>query len=205
MAGIGKRIVEFSPPGKEFAGPGLNRKAFRSVAPLPEYPHRAADFLALLCDELRTSLGSEFRIAGDHILHGHSLGGLFAGFTLFTRPNLFNRMIIGSPAMSNVDDAIFKLEADFSETNNAIDVDLFVGVGGEEGNEWFLNAGGILSGATRFIERLNLRGYDQLTIKSRFYEGENHYTVAPRIMSDALRHFYQEEAKALGSTWPQKP
>ena len=63
----------------------------------------------------------------------------------------------------------------------------------------------ILSGAARFIERMNLRDYDGLTVKSRFYEGENHYTVAPRIMSDALRHFYREEAKAIGSSWPQKP
>ena len=205
LQGVGKRILEFSPPGKGFAGPGLNRKAFRSVAPLPDYPHRAPDFLAFLADELRPSLAEEFRFADDHILHGHSLGGLFAGYALFSRPALFDRMIIGSPAIANVDDAVFQLEEAFSETNTALNVDLFVGAGGEEGNEWFLNAGGILSGAARFIERMNLRDYEGLTIMSRFYEGENHYTVAPRVISDALRHFYREEAGAIGSSWPQKP
>lgn len=205
LAGVGRRIIEFSPPGRGFAGPGLKSKAFKSVAPLPDYPHRAEDFLSFLADELRPSLSEEFRFADDHILHGHSLGGLFAGYTLFTRPNLFDRMIIGSPALSNSDDAVFKLEEEFSKTNSSLNIDLFIGAGGEEGNEWFLNAGGILTSTARFIETITLRSYKGVEIKSHFYTGENHYTVAPRIMSDALRHFYRSEAKAIGSSWPQKP
>ena len=205
LQAVGRRIIEFSPPGEGFAAPGLNKQAVRSVAPFPEYPHRAPEFLAFLADELRPQLAAELRFADDHILHGHSLGGLFAGYALFTRPDLFDRMIIGSPAMANVDDAVFKLEAEFAKTNTALDVDLFVGAGGEEGNEWFLNAGGILSGTARFVEVMNLRGYEGLTIKSRLYEGENHYTVAPRVISDALRHFYRNEAAAIGSSWPQRP
>ncbi len=205
LAGVGRRIVEFSPPGEGFAAPGLNQEAVRSVAPFPPYPHRAEDFLAFLADDLRPQLASEFRFADDHILHGHSLGGLFAGYTLFTRPDLFDRMIIGSPAMANVDDAVFKLEREFAAANTALPVEIFVGAGGEEGNEWFLNAGGILTGTTRFIETLNLRDYEGLSVASRFYSGEDHYTVAPRIISDALRHFYRDEAEAIGSTWPQKP
>lgn len=205
LRGVGRRIVEFSPPGEGFAAPGLNREAVQSVAPFPPYPHRAPDFLAFLVDELRPQLADELRFADDHILHGHSLGGLFAGYTLFERPGAFDRMIIGSPAMANVDDAVFKRESEFAQANDALPVELFVGAGGDEGNEWFLNAGGILSGTARFIELLNLRGYEGLEIKSRFYSSENHYTVAPRIMSDALRHFYREEAAQIGSSWPQKP
>ncbi len=205
LTGVGRRIIEFSPPGKGFAGPGLKSQAFRSVAPLPEYPHRAGDFLAFLGDELRVSLSAEFRFADDHILHGHSLGGLFAGYVLFSRPELFDRMIIGSPALSNVNDAVFKLEEEFSQTNSTLEIDLFVGAGGEEGNEWFLNAGGILSSTTRFVEVMTLRDYQGTRLFSRIYDGEDHYTVVPRIMSDALPHFYHSEAEALGSTWPQKP
>jgi predicted alpha/beta superfamily hydrolase len=204
LAGIGRRIVEFSPPGQGFAGPGLKRMAFRSVAPLPEYPHRAEDFLTFLGDELRPALAAEFRFSDDHILHGHSLGGLFAGYTLFSRPDLFNRMIIGSPALSNVDDAVFKLEEEFAQSNHSLEIELFVGAGGEEGNEWFLNAGGILTSTARFVETMTLRDYEGIKIKSRFYSGENHYTVVPRIMSDALRHFYSSDAELIGSTWPQK-
>lgn len=205
LAGVGKRVVEFSPPGVGFGGPGLKGEVMREVVPFPAYPHRADDFAAFLIDELRPQMAERFRFADDHILHGHSLGGLFAGYTLFARPGAFDRMIIGSPAMSNVDDAVFKAEEAFATTNDTLDAEIFVGAGGAEGGEWFLNVGGILSGTTRFVERLSLRGYEGLTIESEIYTSENHYTVAPRIMSDALRYFYSAEAEAIGSSWPQRP
>ncbi|QYJ07466.1 alpha/beta hydrolase [Qipengyuania flava] len=205
LAGVGRRIVEFSPPGEGFAAPGLNAEAMATVAPFPPYPHRADEFLAFLIDELRPQLAARYRFADDHILHGHSLGGLLAGYALFSRPEAFDRMIIGSPAMANVDDAVFKAEEAFASTGRDLPVELYVGAGGEEGNGWFLNVGGILTGTTRFIERLQLRGYEGLTLRSQFYTGENHYTVVPRILSDALRHFYREQAAGSSSTWPQRP
>lgn len=205
LAGVGRRIIEFSPPGEGFAAPGLHAKIMKEVIAFPPYPHRAPDFLAFLVDELRVELAKELRFADDHILHGHSLGGLFAGYALFAKPNSFNRMIISSPAMGNADDAVFKLEEAYASENKALTADLFVGVGGAEGNEWFLNVGGILSGTARFIERLQMRSYDGLYIKSQIYTYENHYTVAPRIISDALRHFYQEQSAQIGSSWPARP
>ena len=205
LAGVGRRIMEYSPPGQGFPAPGLNAEAFNKVAPMPAYPHRAEDFLHFIGVELRESLAKEFRFANDHILHGHSLGGLFAGYTLFSKPSLFNRMIISSPAMANVDDSVFKLEEEFYKKNKTLPVQLFVAAGGNEGNVWFLNAGGILSGTARFVERMNLRDYEKLNIQSQFYTGENHYTVVPRALSDGLRHFFQSEAKKIGSTWPAKP
>ncbi|WP_371194406.1 alpha/beta hydrolase [Glaciecola sp. SC05] len=205
LAGVGRRIIEFSPPGEGFAAPGLHSQVFKEAVPLPEYPHRAADFLAFLADELRLELAQELRFADDHILHGHSLGGLLAGYTLFSRPSAFDRMIIGSPAMANVDDSVFKLEAAYARENSELPTQLYVGAGGAEGNEWFLNVGGILSGTARFIERLSLRNYTGLQLHSKIYSDENHYTVAPRIISDGLRHFYREEAEKIGSSWPQQP
>lgn len=205
LAGVSRRVVEFSPSGKGFPAPGINAEVFNKVVPFPEYPHLAANFLSFLADELRPDLGKEFRFADDHILHGHSLGGLFAGYALFTQPSLFNRMIIGSPAIANVNDAVFKLEEAYALEHDTLPVELYIGAGGAEGNEWFLNAGAILSASARFIERLNLRDYKGLELHSQFYTGENHYTVAPRVISDGLRHFFKEEAAEIGSSWPQKP
>ena len=48
------------------------------------------------------------RFKEDHILYGHSLGGWFAEYGLFTRPKLLDRIILGSPAMVNVNEAVFK-------------------------------------------------------------------------------------------------
>ena len=46
LQGVGRRMVEFSPEGKGFTGPGLARETFERIVPLPEYPHRADAFLA---------------------------------------------------------------------------------------------------------------------------------------------------------------
>ena len=205
LAGVGRRIVEFSPPGKGFAAPGLAAERMAQVAPFPEYPHRADDFLAFLIDELRPQLAERYRFSGEHVLHGHSLGGMLGGYSLFARPGAFDKMILGSPAMANVDDAVFKAEEAYAAEHDSLPVELYVGAGGAEPDEWFLSVGAILSGTTRFVERLQLRGYRDLAIESEFYTGENHYTVAPQIMIDGLRHLYREEAARIGSSWPQRP
>lgn len=205
LAGVGRRVIEFSPPGKGFAAPGLAAEKMAQVAPFPEYPHRADDFLAFLVDELRPKLAARFRFSGEHVLHGHSLGGLFAGHALFTRPGAFSKMIIGSPAMANVDDAVFKLEERFAARETTLPVTLFVGAGGGEPDEWFLSVGNILSGTARFVERLQLRGYRGMMLESEIYTGEDHYTVAPKILLDGLRYLYRDDAKSIGSPWPQRP
>jgi predicted alpha/beta superfamily hydrolase len=205
LAGVSRRIMEFSPPGAGFAAPGLAGEAFRKVAPLPDYPHRADDFLAFLVDELRPELAQRLRFSGEHILYGHSLGGMFGGYALFKRPDAFDKMILGSPAMANVDDAVFKAEEDFAGNNRNLPVSLYVGAGGGEPDEWFLSVGNILSGTARFVERLQLRGYEGLELESEFYTAEDHYTVAPRVLLDGLSHLYRSEAEEIGSSWPQRP
>ncbi len=205
LAGVGKRIVEFSPPGEGFGPPGLAGETMRQIVPLPEYPHRADEFLGFLIDELRPQLAQRYRFSGEHVLHGHSLGGMLGGYALFSRPGAFDKMILGSPAMANIDDAVFKAEGRFAAENEALPATLYIGAGGTEGNEWFLNVGSILTGTSRFVERLRLRGYEGLDLHSQFYTGEDHYTVAPRVMLDGLRYLYREEAAEIGSTWPQRP
>lgn len=205
LAGVGKRIMEFSPPGKGFAAPGLAAEKMAEVVPLPDYPHRAEAFLALLVDELRPRLAERYRFSGEHILHGHSLGGMFAGYALFARPGAFQKMIIGSPAMANVDDAVFKAEEAYAGAHREIEVELYVGAGGGEPDEWFLAIGNIASSTARFVERLQMRGYVGLSIESEFYTGANHYTVAPRVMVDGLVHLFRKESAAIGSSWPQPP
>ena len=205
LAGVGKRITEFSPSGKGFAAPGLYAEEMEKVAPFPDYPHRADDFLAFLIDELRPQLSERLRFSDEHLLHGHSLGGMLGGYALFARPGAFDKMILGSPAMANVDDAVFKAEEAYAAENDELPVDLFIAAGGAEPDEWFLSVGAILSGTTRFVERLQLRGYEGMSLESEFYTGEDHYSVAPRVLLDGLVHLYREEAEAIGSSWPQRP
>jgi predicted alpha/beta superfamily hydrolase len=162
LAGVGRRIVEYSPPGKGYAPGGLGGDAWNSVAPMPDFPHRADDFLALLVDELRPQLAARYRFSGDHALYGHSAGGMLAAYSLFRRPGAFSKMILGSPYLAGVDGAVFKAEAAYA-------------------------------------------GYDGAMLTTRIYSGEDHYTVVPRVIGEGIRHLWRDDARKLGSSWPQRP
>lgn len=202
LPGVGRRIMDYSPAGEGFfpAGPAAE------IAPLPDFPHRADDFLAFLIDDLRPQLAGEFRMADRHVLHGHSLGGMLGGYALFARPGAFDAMVLGSPAMLNVEAAPLRAEEAYAAAgNDALDTQVYVGVGGAEADVWFLAASGIVSGTAGFVERLHARSYDGLELESRFYTDEDHYTVAPRVVMDGLAWIYRDEAAALGSSWPEAP
>jgi predicted alpha/beta superfamily hydrolase len=203
LAGIGRRVMDFSPPGPDYFPPGAAGDAWRSLAPLPEFPHRADDFLAFLVDELRPQLAAKYRFSGVHTLFGHSAGGMFAAYSLFKRPDAFDRMIIGSPYLQGVRGAVFAAEADYAAREDDLDVALFVGAGDREIDEYFLAISGIVSSMTRFSETLRLRRYPSLRLESRIFAGEDHYTAVPRIVSEGIRYLFADEAARLPSSWPR--
>ncbi len=203
LAGVGRRVMDFSPPGPDYFPRGLRGDAWEALAPLPEFPHLANAFLAFLVDELRPQLADRYRFSGDHALFGHSAGGMFAAYSLFTRPDAFTKMIIGSPYLEGVRGAVLDAEAQYAQQHDDLDVAVFLGVGADETEEYFLAASGIVSATASFSETLTLRRYPSLELTTRIYEGENHYTVAPRVIGDGIRQMWAEDAKALPSSWPQ--
>lgn len=205
LPGIARRIVEFSPPGAGYAPPGLGGEEFAKVAPIPDFPHRADDFLAMLIDELRPALAREYRFSGEHALFGHSAGGMVGAYALFRRPGAFQKVILGSPYVNGVDGAAFKAEDAYARTHKDLPVKLYIGAGGDEVDEWFLAVSGIVSGTARFAETLHLRNYTSLALRTRIYDGEDHYTVAPRVISDGIRYLWKDEAAKLESSWPTRP
>lgn len=206
LTGVGRRISEFSPPGDtQYWTDTIGGRAFAEEVPLKDFPHRADDFQSFLIDELRPKLASRFRFSGEHALQAHSAGGMFAAYSLFTRPEAFSKMILGSPYVAGNEGAIFNVEETFSETHDALPVSLYIGAGGAELDEWFLATSSIVGGTAQFVERLHSRAYRGMNLKSRIYDGEDHYTVAPRVIVDGIRHLWAEEAKELGSSWPTRP
>lgn len=205
LAGVGRRVMDFSPPGPDYFPRGLRGEAWEELAPLPEYPHLADEFLGFLVDELRPQLAAKYRFSGEHALFGHSAGGLFSAYSLFRRPGSFDKMIIGSPYLEGVRGAVFEAEGNYAAQHSDLDAALFIGVGADETDEYFLAASGIVSSAASFSETLRLRRYPSLHLDTRIYSGEDHYTVVPRLISDGIRHLWAADRKDLPSSWPQAP
>jgi predicted alpha/beta superfamily hydrolase len=204
LAGVGRRVMDFSPPGKGYAPPGLAGERWSALAPIPEFPHQAEAFLNLLVDEIRPKLAAEYRFSGEHALFGHSAGGMFAAYSLFTRPDAFQKMIIGSPYLEGVAGAVFKAEDKFAETHDDLDAEVFLAVGEKEAEEYFVAISGNLESTARLSRTLTARHYPSLVLSTRFFAGKDHYTVLPDVIISGISFLWREEIAKLPSSWPTR-
>jgi predicted alpha/beta superfamily hydrolase len=204
LAGIGRRVMDFSPPGEGYAPPGLPGERWSALAPLPEFPHKAKDFLNLLVDELRPRLAADYRFSGEHALFGHSAGGMFAAYSLFTRPGAFPKMIIGSPYLDGVSGAVFKAESDYAELHDDLDAEVFLAAGEMEAEEYFVAISGNLESTARLSRTLTARHYPSLMLSTRVFAGKNHYTVLPDVIVSGISYLWRDEIAKLPSSWPTR-
>jgi len=202
LAGVGRRVMDFSPPGKGYAPPGLAGERWSALAPIPDFPHQAEAFLRLLVDELRPQLAAEFRFTGEHALLGHSAGGMFAAYSLFTRPGAFQKMIIGSPYLDGVDGAVFATEARYAATHDDLEATVFLGVGEKEAEEYFVAISGNLESTARLSRTLTTRHYPALDLNTRIFAGKDHYTVLPDVIISGIGYLWRDEIATLPSSWP---
>lgn len=195
MAGHLRRLSDFSPPGEGYQRSGEAGRIQLEHIKFPEFEHRGAEFLSFLIDDLRPRLSREFRMLdGNHALFGHSAGGLFAGYALFARPEAFSKYIIGSPYLYGVQGAVFVHEKEYADSNDDLDVEIFLGLGDEEVSGRFdLADAGLASSTALLAERLKSRRYPSLQITSRIYTGEDHGTVIPRIVMEAIPALWGDE------------
>ena len=77
----------------------------------------ADDFYHFITDELNPILDKDFGINPTHrTLWGHSYGGLFGLYTLFTYPKSFNNYVIASPSIWWNNKSIYQHQHHFSST-----------------------------------------------------------------------------------------
>lgn len=143
-------------------------------------------FLDFLTGKLRAEVNRRYTINPDRqALFGHSLGGLFAVHTLFTRPAAFHAVIAASPSLFWHDQEMQKEEHDFVarlQAGKIPAVSRLMVVCGEL-EETSLERDDAVAFAKR-MEPLSAYG---LRTKSEVYMGEGHITVPSRSVTSTLR------------------
>jgi predicted alpha/beta superfamily hydrolase len=142
-------------------------------------------FLTFLKAELIPLIETNYR--GDparRILGGHSFGGLFTLYTLFSDSSLFWGYLAGSPAITWDNGVVVKQEQEFAKTHKSLPARLYLAVGGAEP---------LVTPCTRFVRTLTERHYDGLDWDGRVIEGERHSGVKPEFYNRALRFIFSNE------------
>lgn len=146
----------------------------------------AAEFLRFLREEAIPFVDANYRTTGDRSLWGHSLGGLFALYTLFESPELFQRYGISSASLHFSEEALFAQEAAYADAHRALPARVFVSLGSEEED--------ISLSTARLIDVLQKREYENLALGSQVFQDETHVSVFPAAFTRGVRFLYAAPA-----------
>ncbi|MNW48805.1 Ferri-bacillibactin esterase BesA [compost metagenome] len=155
--------------------------------PIPEQGGAAA-FLQFIEEDLKPEIEQEFAIdTGKQAIFGHSLGGLFALYVLFNRPESFQCYIAGSPSIhwnwKYLEEAEEQFLTELEQKNKQGTVKILFGVGELEKQ----HVSGNSDRAREMSRRLSSRSVRGVTVEFKEFEGEGHVSVLPALISRALR------------------
>jgi hypothetical protein len=144
----------------------------------------APKFLAFLKKELFPLIESNYRVdASQRVLMGHSFGGTFSLYALFTEPELFSGYVVGSPAVPYGGQFAFEQEAEYAGSHKDLPVKLFLFAGTEES---------LAYPDEKFMQVLRDRNYPGLQMETLMLEGERHAGVKPEGFNRGLRFIFQK-------------
>lgn len=138
----------------------------------------AANFLKVMREEILPGVERRYRVdPALRMLFGHSAGGCFAAYTLFSDPKLFTDYVIASPGF--VPD-IFRREASFA--GGPLAAELAARVLLTAGEKELRDPLGIVSGSARLAERLGKPNYPKLKLETWIVPDAAHsQTAVPSI------------------------
>jgi predicted alpha/beta superfamily hydrolase len=143
----------------------------------------ANNFINVLQKEIIPFIENQYNTNNDRGISGHSLGGLFASYCLFTQQNLFQRYGINSPSLWWNKREMFFIEKEFSEKNTALPARVFMSVGSLEGAS-------MTPLMVAFADSLLTRNYTGLNLSSHVFESETHMSVLPAMISRTIKVLY---------------
>ena len=114
---------------------------------------------------------------------GHSFGGTFTLYALFSEPGLFRGYVAGSPAVPYGGRFAFDQEAEYASHHKDLPVRLFLFVGSEESLAYPVE---------KFMQVLRARDYPGLEMETLTIEGERHAGVKPEGYNRGLRYIFKK-------------
>jgi predicted alpha/beta superfamily hydrolase len=151
----------------------------------------AARFLSFFESELIPFIDRNYRSSDSRTLVGSSLGGLFALYALFTRPQLFDSYVATSPATPWDNGAVYACAEGFAERSARSPSRLYVAVSELED---------LFQPVAQLVETLRQQAYPGLTWTSHVVSGAGHSGVKAEGNTRGLQYVFQRPDLALAAT-----
>lgn len=154
----------------------------------PTSANGAENFLSFLEEELIPLIDSNYRtVPGDRTINGYSIGGLFGLYSLFTKPEIFSRYILGSPSLSWDDYSIFKYEENSPGKILDKKINIFISVGSEEPDEKYFNP------IDNLVTQMQERKYSGVKLEAKVFDGSTHLAGPPESLTHGLLSVFGKE------------
>lgn len=149
----------------------------------------SSKFLQFIREELVPFVDANYQTdPEDRTIVGHSLGGLFALYTLFHSPDTFDRYIALSPSLWWDDGVMFDYESIFAESHFELPIRLFLAVGEREDAEGPELR--MVSNLVKFHKQLLERDYAGLELEMVVLADETHQSVVASATCRGLRWIF---------------
>jgi len=167
-----------------------NRDLSPSVINGSTDPGGGGNFLNFFEKELIPYVDKTYRTSNYKILFGHSLGGVFASYTLFSRPGLFNAFITASPYLMYDNKFVIKeAESNLNKLSN-IERRLYITLGDEPAYHESLN------------EFTSLLEENTTTLKwdYQIFDDEDHGSIPVISLLKGLKFIYSDFQLSMETT-----
>jgi predicted alpha/beta superfamily hydrolase len=192
----GKEMPEVIVVGLSYGGTlddwGEKRK--RDYTPTPERSKPSAElplaggaakFQEFIAAELMPFVDSHYRTKeDDRALVGYSYGGLLGAYTLFTRPELFQRYILIAPSLHWDERCLWKTEAAYGAAHTTLPVVVFTAIGDRDSQKK------IIEPWHDFNRLIESRHYEGLRWFTQVFPEETHLSTYPSALTRGLRVVY---------------
>lgn len=144
-------------------------------------------FLSFITDDVIPLVESNYRVAKqDRTIAGHSLGGLFALYALFTEPEIFQRYVVSSPSLWWDQRFMFGYETNFAKTHTELNAKVYISAGALETASDIP----IAKEVPEFATALRKHDYRGLQLSTHIFEDQTHASVLPMALTDGIRVVY---------------
>ena len=140
-------------------------------------------FLNTLQKEMIPFIDKQYKTTADRGLSGHSLGGLFAGYCLLKKPDLFKRYGINSPSFWWNNNEMLRYENNYANENTELSANVFFSVGGSEDDM-------MLAPFNAFTNSIKNHNYKGLSMTVKIFDDETHLSAVPAGGSRTLKVLY---------------
>jgi predicted alpha/beta superfamily hydrolase len=146
----------------------------------------AAKFLESIKTEITPFLDKNYKTNTDRGITGHSIGGLFTAYCLVNSDGYFTRFGINSPSLWWDDEKVLnQAVAQFTENKiwDLPQTKVFISVGDQESKR-------MVPTMMRFSKYLEDSNYENIDLKWKIFDEENHISVFPASLNKAIYTLY---------------